>query len=202
MRRHPADQKRHQLVIIDHGLYIGLPDPLRQQYCELWQALLLMDTPTVERIARSWGFAAQTDLFASATLLQPFKMHKKGEKSQKQQEESSSAPSNAYDSQRAFKDRLKTFLENEQLVPRELIFLTRCMRMLQATNQMLGSPVNRINLLADSAVKGLAVEAATSRHTPVLKRISALLKVVRFRLTLLGELFLSLYTHGSTFLLV
>lgn len=56
-------------------------------------------------------------------------------------------------------------LENEQLIPRvclsktpfvgpiadvfkELIFLTRCQRMMQANNQLLGSPSARVNLTA------------------------------------------------------
>lgn len=88
--------------------------------------------------------------------------------------------------QSAFKDRLKSFLENEQLVPKPLIFLTRCMRMLQASNQILGSPVNRINLLAESAASGLAVATATSRRAPLWTRLQAVIKVVRFKTTLAG----------------
>lgn len=189
VRRRPANPKKHQLVIIDHGLYISLADSFRQQYCELWRALLVMDTKTVENIARSWGFAAQTDLFASATLLQPFKMRKSSKDSTSGQTGGEDGPQpsqSTFEAQSAFKNRLKSFLENEQLVPRELIFLTRCMRMLQATNQILGSPVNRINLLAESAVSGLAIKTSRS-HGSLWKRLAAVLQVVRFKLTLVGE---------------
>lgn len=42
-------------------------------------------------------------------------------------------------------------LENEALIPRELIFLARSMRMVQAVNQGLGSPTNRVNILASES---------------------------------------------------
>lgn len=143
-----------------------------------------MDTKKVEKIARSWGFAAQTDLFASATLLQPFKMRKK--KTLSGQGEFVEH-SDTFEQQSAFRTRLKSFLENEQLVPRELIFLTRCMRMLQATNQLLGSPVNRINLLAEWAVSGLDSKTTQQRNS-LWKRIAELVRVARFKATLLGKL--------------
>ena len=70
-----------------------------------------------------------------------------------------------YELQVELKARFKTMLENEQLIPRvrtpicraskvltrfvqELIFIARCQRMMQANNQLLGSPSNRINLTA------------------------------------------------------
>lgn len=40
--------------------------------------------------------------------------------------------------QRQMKEKLKTFLLNVDLVPKELVFIGRAMRILQANNQALG----------------------------------------------------------------
>lgn len=42
-----------------------------------------------------------------------------------------------------------------ELVPKELIFVGRSMRIIQANNQVLGSPVNRLNILARHAADAL-----------------------------------------------
>lgn len=53
-------------------------------------------------------------------------------------------------------------LDNERLIPRELIFLVRSQRMLQAANQSLGSPSNRVALTARSAARGFALTSPLS----------------------------------------
>ncbi len=102
--------------------------------------------------------------FASAILLRPFKV----DKAKQQQADGTPPPPpmSEYEQQVELKRRLRTMLENELLIPRELIFLTRCQRMMQANNQVcrqnrslnsrsyqvcaqsLGSPSPRINITA------------------------------------------------------
>ncbi|KAL7008769.1 hypothetical protein EMMF5_001515 [Cystobasidiomycetes sp. EMM_F5] len=155
VRRHPEHPKRPQVVLIDHGLYVDLTPSFRRQYSELWRSLFVLDTDTIERIAHSWGIA-NANLFASATLLKPTTVKKdkvtKEERARRLEEEKAKS---AHQVQEELKERLRTMLENEQLIPRELIFITRCMRMVQAVNQGLGSPSNRINILAHWATEGL-----------------------------------------------
>ena len=103
--------------------------------------------------------------FASAILLRPFQVNKN------KKGKSEEPPKSQYEQQVELKQRMKSMLENEQLIPRvrgalawsitvfrnrsrstadkqELIFLTRCQRMMQANNQLLGSPSSRVNLTA------------------------------------------------------
>jgi aarF domain-containing kinase len=75
------------------------------------------------------------------------------------------------------KATLRAILESEKLIPRvrpsscvmsmltsqELIFLGRCQRMLQANNQMLGSPSSRVNITAQWAARGYADSLTGSR---------------------------------------
>ena len=40
-----------QLVLLDHGLIIEIPDALRQHYCQLWCSFILNDQPSAKAIA-------------------------------------------------------------------------------------------------------------------------------------------------------
>ena len=47
----PDPQKgapQHQVVLIDHGLYRELGEPLRLSWCRLWKAMIEKDTPAIE----------------------------------------------------------------------------------------------------------------------------------------------------------
>lgn len=40
-----------QLVFLDHGRYIVLPDPMRQRYCQLWCSFIANDARTMREVA-------------------------------------------------------------------------------------------------------------------------------------------------------
>lgn len=146
-----------KLALIDHGLYIQLPEKFRRDYCELWRSLFVLDTASIDRIAQGWGIA-NSDLFASATLLRPFKTRRKQGPKLGADGQLAKQPTNtAYESSLKIKETMKTILENEALIPRELIFIVRSMRMMQGNNQVLGSPTNRINIMAHGAAAGMVI---------------------------------------------
>ncbi|WVQ81633.1 hypothetical protein IAT38_003757 [Cryptococcus sp. DSM 104549] len=181
VRPHPTKKGKPQLVLIDHGLYIELPQQFREDYCTLWRSLFVLDVPKIETIARKWGIALDANLFASAILLRPFQVKKGGKKEAAEPEKSQ------FEQQVEMKRRLKTMLENEKLIPRELIFLTRCQRMMQANNQVLGSPSSRVNLTAKWASIGYTRSLTGSRslHTVGIWRwVSDRFDAFLFRFTL------------------
>lgn len=166
-----------QIVLIDHGLCIRLGEQFRHDYSLLWRSLFVGDVAEIERIGVSWGIAKNnSDMLASvsfsivyldhvadahenqATLLRPHRLRKKKAPAAEQ------VAQTTYEQQTGLKDRLRAMLENEKLIPRELILLARSMRMMQANNQALGSPSNRINILAHWAVTGLASSTAYPDH--------------------------------------
>ncbi|GFZ51505.1 hypothetical protein JCM24511_09272 [Saitozyma sp. JCM 24511] len=161
VRKHPTKRGKPQIVLIDHGLYITLPQKFREEYCTLWRSLFVLDVPTIESIARKWGIALDANMFASAILLRPFQVRKNRQQKEEKPELSQ------YEQQVELKRRMKTMLENEQLIPRELIFLTRCQRMMQANNQLLGSPSSRVNLTAKWAAIGYTGTLTGSRSLHV-----------------------------------
>ncbi|SCV72202.1 BQ2448_4896 [Microbotryum intermedium] len=185
VRPHPSNPRKPQLILIDHGLYIPLAEEFRLQYCLLWRSLFVGDTKTIEGIVQSWGIAKEhSEIFASMTLLRPHRLNK--EKSgadgngsagasahgglkerkigEKRKEEWGDRPKEVskYEQQNGLKERLRDMLQNQEQIPKELIFLGRTARMMQANNQQLGSPSNRINSLAHWASAGLEYTSSSS----------------------------------------
>ena len=139
-----------QLVLIDHGLYISETESFRLQYCQLWKAILTWDNKSLNKIASEWGVQFP-EILASATLLSPYKGATSPDL------EHLKDADDAYKAQLAIRDKLRNFLSDTEKIPLELVFLGRNMRIVQATNQLLGSPVNRPALMANWVSRGLTV---------------------------------------------
>ena len=140
-----------QLVLIDHGLYISETESFRLKYCQLWKAILTWDNKSLNKIATEWGVQFP-DILASATLLSPYKGAPPPDLDKLNDAD------DPYKAQLAIRDKLRKFLSDTEKIPLELIFLGRNMRIVQATNQLLGSPVNRPALMANWASRGLIVK--------------------------------------------
>ncbi|GAA5939292.1 ABC1 kinase family protein [Sporobolomyces koalae] len=158
--------KHPEIVLIDHGLYVDMPTQFRHQYCQLWRSLFTGQISEIEKIAVAWGIKKENaDIFASLTLLRPHKLKKQKGAEAPTEAEKKFGEQTRYEQQVGLKARLKTMLESEELIPRELIFVTRGLRMLQANNQAMGSPSNRINIHAHYAADGLAAFTPADSRT-------------------------------------
>ncbi|EMG48020.1 SPAC10F6.14c ABC1 family protein C10F6.14c [Candida maltosa Xu316] len=133
---------KQQLVLLDHGLYITLPESFRKQYCELWRYLFSMNKKGIETIGKDWGIS-QLDLFSSVVQLRPVLL------------DSKSTTTDPTQDTRNISQLFRDFIGDEKKFPSELPFLARTMRMMQNLNQSFGSPVNRINLLTKESVNAL-----------------------------------------------
>ncbi|KAF9898649.1 hypothetical protein BX616_003769 [Lobosporangium transversale] len=151
VRRHPDNPKRHQLLLLDHGLYMRESEEFRQQYCLFWKSLFLLDKQTIADICQLWG-VGDSQMMANATLLKPYNM----DRSPNIKPSTNTSVLDAYEIQMKLKTSLKDFLVNSELLPKELIFIGRNMTIVRANNKTLGSPVNRINRMARWAVRGLS----------------------------------------------
>ncbi|KAI1918730.1 hypothetical protein LOZ65_004728 [Ophidiomyces ophidiicola] len=143
-----------ELVLIDHGLYVHMKPDFRHQYSELWKALLTFDNKSISRIVKSWG-VSNADLFASATLLRPYEG---GQRTTSKALEGLSKKDKAklqYEMQQAMRKAAREVLGDETKWPHELVFISRNMRIVQANNQYLGSPVNRIKIMGTWASRAL-----------------------------------------------
>ena len=197
VRRRPNG--RAEVVLIDHGLYIQMSPRLRHQYALLWKSLLALDNKTIAAIAKQWG-VANTDAFASMTLLRPYEggdlstmnslkgddlvdseivdgSEDSGEKKAKKTQ-----AERAYAMQQKMRKGIKQVLADETRWPRELLFISRSLRILQLNNQHLDSPVNRIKTMGLWASGALA----ESRDLSARSRLRYWLGHLVFRMVLLG----------------
>ncbi|KAG2176985.1 hypothetical protein INT43_007639 [Umbelopsis isabellina] len=149
VRKHPHKKNQFQVVLIDHGLYIEESEKFREEYCRLWEAMFLLDTKTLNEICQKWGIN-DSNMFASVTLQKPYMPSKAPHLAQ-----GNVSFHDAYEMQMSMKTRIRNFLVNQALFPRELIFVSRNMNIVRANNKAMGSPVNRINIMARWAVYGL-----------------------------------------------
>lgn len=152
IRRTPAGNP--ELVLLDHGLYISTTPEFRRQYAEFWKALLTFDNTTINRVAREWGIG-NSDLFASATLLRPYTGGSNDIADIIGEEGQDKGGRSAYQAHVKMRKKMGEFLEDQEKMPKELIFIGRNMRIVQANNQALGSPVNRIKIIALWASRSL-----------------------------------------------
>lgn len=152
VRRQPSG--RAELVLIDHGLYIHMDTPFRHQYARFWKALLTFDNATLNEIVHQWG-VTNPDIFASATLMRPYRG---GDLSTAQHFENLSQHDHArrhYEMQQAARRSIRQILGDESKWPHALIFIGRNLRIVQANNQFLGSPVNRVKITGTWASRAL-----------------------------------------------
>jgi aarF domain-containing kinase len=83
---------------------------------------------------RRRGINLDVNLFASAITLRPFQVEKKDTTSLEAAKDAK--PKTDYEFQVELKERIRNMLENEQKIPRELIFVGRAQRITQSLNQV------------------------------------------------------------------
>jgi aarF domain-containing kinase len=130
LRRLPSGKP--QLVLLDHGLYITTTPKFRHQYALFWKSLLTFDNTTIMAIAKDWGIR-NADLFASASLMRPYQGGSKeiaGVVAGKNEDESERKLTH-YERQQMMREKIAQFLEDQDKMPKELIFIGRNLSIVQ-----------------------------------------------------------------------
>lgn len=180
VRRLPSGKS--ELVLIDHGLYVHMTPSFRHEYARFWKSLISFDNSAITEIVKGWG-VNNADLFASVTLLRPYQG---GEQTTSKQLEGLSKKERAarqYEIQQAMRKATRDVLGDETKLPRELIFISRNFRIVQANNQFLGSPVNRIKITGMWASRSLI----ESPDLPLSEKVKNYGRHIVFRFVLLSS---------------
>lgn len=160
VRPMPNHPKKLQVCLLDHGLYVTESEHFRHQYCLFWKALCLLDTEQMTRICSDWGIRDLT-LFASASMQRPFDpmepvyLHSSTPTASTPPFTSSVSAAETYRRHVVSKDRIRSMLSETEKIPLELLFVGRNINLVRSNNKHLGSPVNRVTLMALASVKGL-----------------------------------------------
>ena len=128
IRPDPSRPDHPQLVLIDHGLYVEVPEDFKREWVFLWRGMLEGDFKKVEIVSKRWGLG-MPDLFTSFTLMKPIIL-KKGRPSKRNVDEAHKEQRKLtqYEASVLMKQSLKGFLIDTDRMPKELIFLMRNMR--------------------------------------------------------------------------
>lgn len=126
----PSNPSRPQVVLLDHGLYVSVPEDFKRDWVRLWRALLVGDYQGVDVVTRGWGMGLP-DLMASVTLMRPTILRKGRTKKKVDDGQTERKPLTQYEMSVRMKAKLKEFLTDTDRMPKVLIFLTRNMRMVQ-----------------------------------------------------------------------
>lgn len=142
----PLNKKPFEVVVLDFGLCVPEAPKFRLEYALLFKSIFTADRETLKHIVESWGIG-NADLFASLTLQKPF--------TAKPVHSAAVSKDDVKAMEKLMKANVRYLLQNEALVPQELVFVGRSMNLLRALNKSYGAPVNRVNILASCAVRGL-----------------------------------------------
>lgn len=170
-----------ELVLIDHGLYITMPDKFRKEYALFWRSLMTFDNATIAKVTGEWGINAP-DIFASATLMRPYQGGDGKTMSEIRALSKKEQRVRQYEMQQKMRKSVREILGNQEKFPQELIFIGRNMRIVQGNNQYLGSPVNRLKIMGTWASRALADDPSASWS----HRLTEYAKHALFRVALLS----------------
>lgn len=154
LRYHPETGKQ-QLVLLDHGLYVELSEQFRRQYSNLWRSMFVYDFDGVRKVTDQWGFG-NAEFFTASTLIQKRKLKETHDNLKpKSQEE---VDKSDFQEQKQMSQIFKSFIRDTTKIPLDLIFLGRCLRILQGLNVGFGSPVNQVKIFAFTASHAATIE--------------------------------------------
>jgi aarF domain-containing kinase len=142
-----------QIVILDHGLYSLFPTKLRLHFCKLFKAIIMIDQTNIDKYGRKLGCGEQANLFALILTFRPPSNTDVGLNNALTKED--------FDEIRRMfggKSRIDSVeMLNHLLedVPREVLFVLRCMTHLRTINRALGAKVNRFEVMGKHAVKAI-----------------------------------------------
>jgi aarF domain-containing kinase len=146
IRPRPGAEHLPQIVIIDHGLYMEQQPQFRRDYASFWHALVMSDQVRLHEVCKRWGIE-DIQLFASLQLMKPYKANEDVILSGFTVDDVKGLRGTA-------KSRAIVMLQQAQAIPEDLVMIGRHLNILRGTNKLLGSPVNRVALMAEYAMRG------------------------------------------------
>jgi len=139
--------KKAQVVLLDHGLYVHLTPEHRVEYCQLWKAIVSLNMTALTDICSKWGIG-DPKMFASMTLSKPYNaktvLHVSNNNTSIQDFEATIGD----------RDRISKLFKDNSKIPKEMIFVSRNLNLVRHNNKVMGSPVNRPYIMAIWAAKG------------------------------------------------
>ncbi|KAL9152223.1 hypothetical protein ABFS82_11G107200 [Erythranthe guttata] len=168
------------LVILDHGIYKQLSEDFRKNYCQLWEALIILDSEKIQQLGENFGVGKYARyfpvIFTGRTI---------NSKSLLGRGMSSEEKKHLKEELKSIKmEDISSFMES---LPPDFLTILRTDGLLRSLISKLDAP-QRIRLLsyAKFALRGLSAEANSESDSAVLlvSRVKISIKYIRLRLLL------------------
>ncbi|KAL8038223.1 hypothetical protein ABFX02_11G091300 [Erythranthe guttata] len=168
------------LVILDHGIYKQLSEDFRKSYCQLWEALIILDSEKIQQLGENFGvgkYARYFPVIFTGRTINSKSLLGRGMSSEEKKHLKEELKSiNMED--------ISSFMES---LPPDFLTILRTDGLLRSLISKLDAP-QRIRLLsyAKFALRGLSAEASSESDSAVLlvSRVMISIKYIRLRLLL------------------
>lgn len=157
IRRMPDGSNHPQLVILDHGLYLQLPNDFRRNYCQLYKALVLRDESDVKKYCHAMGIE-DWQLFSTLILMRSYDGAVVGMGNSVKQSEKDKFILR-------MQSHMDEMLDVLKKLPREMLMILRNNNLLRAINHDLGVPANRFTVFARMAARGIHLLESTDPYS-------------------------------------
>lgn len=140
--RHFSRWKQPQIVLLDHGLYLNIPDKLRQQYCQLWCSFVVYNHQTA--IALGTAIAGPRGGELLPAILRPGGLKTVSPEERKRLRSQAGV------------DNLNDLGKLLEALPRSLVEILRVSATVRGTAAQLGAPMSdRLRVNAVHAMNGM-----------------------------------------------
>lgn len=148
--RHFSRWKQPQIVLLDHGLYLTIPDKLRHQYCQLWCSFVMYNHQTA--IALGTAIAGPRGGELLPAILRPGGLKTVSPEERKRLRSQAGV------------DNFGDLGQLLEALPRSLVEILRVSATVRGTSAQLGAPLtDRLRVNAVHAMNGMAQSADASR---------------------------------------
>ncbi len=159
VRPHPADARRAQLVLLDHGLYRELDEKFRGDYARLWTSIIFADEEGIRAAAETMGVGEDYALFACMLTAKPWDqvLNPSMESLRIDRSPEGRAVTSNYATENA--SQINSILGR---VPRELLLLLKTLDCLRSIDAALGNPVDTFEVTARACLARICEERSAT----------------------------------------
>ncbi|XP_041772762.1 uncharacterized aarF domain-containing protein kinase 5 [Anopheles merus] len=156
VRKDPANPRRMQLVLLDHGLYEQLAPGVRENLARFWEAIVLRDHAAMQRFSQALN-VPDYRTFAEILLQRPLELKGRGFSTRLTEQDL------AYMTRQA-KDHFDRIMGTLRAMPRNLILVIRNLNTIRSIALDHGDPIDRPRIMARCALAALGPARRTVRN--------------------------------------
>ena len=169
--RYFTKYKQPQIVLLDHGLYLNLPDKLRQQYCQLWCSFVVYDHQSAIKLGTAIAGPRGGELLPA--ILQPGGLKKLSPEERKRLRSTAGV------------DNLGDLGKLLEALPRSLVDILKVSATVRGTASNLGAPLSdRLRVNAVHAMAGMSFSEDTDGRVEYVGDLQSVRRRLRISATI------------------